>query len=58
MAMTDLRVGDVALMGLQLVQVVEVLDERALVEYYDPETGEWVRHIADDDYLHEWQRRN
>jgi len=58
MAMTDLRVGDVALLGLQMVEVQKVHGDRALVGWRCPHTGEDIGIWADVKYLHEWQRRN
>ena len=56
--MTDLRVGDAALLGLQMVEVEEVSGDRALVGWRCPYTGDthWIWTDVQD--LRDTERRN
>mgnify|MGYP003139943402 CR=1 FL=1 len=58
MSMTDLRAGDAALLGLQMVEVEEVSGDRALVGWRCPHTGEDIGIWADVKYLRDTERRN
>lgn len=58
MAMADLRVGDAALLGLQMVEVEEVHGDRALVGWRCPYTGDTHWLWADVQDLRDTERRN